>query len=44
MILGINQPYFVPYLGYWQLVNSVDVFALAQSALLCSISGLLATG
>ena len=30
MILGINQPYFVPYLGYWQLVNSVDVFALAD--------------
>lgn len=24
--LGIMQPYFVPYLGYWQLMNAVDVY------------------
>ena len=22
------QPYFFPYIGYWQLINSVDIFVL----------------
>ena len=26
MILGAMQPYFLPYIGYWQLINSVDKF------------------
>lgn len=26
--LGIMQPYFLPYLGYWQLINAVDRFIL----------------
>ncbi len=26
MRLGIMQPYFIPYLGYWQLMNAVDVY------------------
>jgi hypothetical protein len=26
MILGIMQPYFLPYLGYFQLMNAVDIF------------------
>lgn len=26
MKLGIMQPYFMPYLGYWQLINVVDQF------------------
>lgn len=26
MKLGIMQPYFLPYLGYWQLMNAVDTY------------------
>jgi len=26
MKLGIMQPYFLPYIGYWQLINVVDKF------------------
>lgn len=26
--IGIMQPYFLPYLGYWQLINYVDKFVL----------------
>lgn len=28
MKLAIMQPYFSPYIGYWQLINMVDVFVL----------------
>ena len=28
MKLAIMQPYFLPYLGYWQLIQSADVFIL----------------
>ncbi len=28
MKLGIMQPYFVPYLGYWQLLNAVDQYVI----------------
>jgi hypothetical protein len=28
MKLGIMQPYFLPYIGYWQLINSVDEFVI----------------
>lgn len=28
MKLGIMQPYFIPYLGYWQLLNAVDQYVL----------------
>ena len=28
MKLGIMQPYFFPYIGYWQLINAVDVFVV----------------
>lgn len=28
MKLGIMQPYFVPYLGYWQLLNAVDNYVI----------------
>jgi hypothetical protein len=28
MKLGIMQPYFLPYIGYWQLMNSVDKFVV----------------
>lgn len=30
MILSGNQPYFVPYLGYWQLINNCDVFVICD--------------
>lgn len=26
--IGIMQPYFLPYMGYWQLINHVDKFVL----------------
>ena len=28
MKIGIMQPYFFPYIGYWQLINAVDRFVL----------------
>lgn len=28
MNLGIMQPYFFPYLGYWQLLNAVDEYVI----------------
>ena len=28
MILAIMQPYFLPYIGYWQLINAVDTFTI----------------
>ena len=28
MILGIMQPYFFPYIGYWQLMNAVRTFII----------------
>lgn len=30
MKIAANQPYFVPYLGYWQLINAVDTFVIAD--------------
>ena len=28
MKLAIMQPYFMPYLGYWQLMNAVDTYVV----------------
>lgn len=28
MKLAIMQPYFVPYIGYWQLMNAVDEYVI----------------
>ena len=28
MKVAIMQPYFFPYLGYWQMLNAVDIFVL----------------
>lgn len=28
MKIGIMQPYFMPYLGYWQLLNAVDKYVV----------------
>lgn len=28
MKLALHQPYFFPYIGYWQLINYVDVFVV----------------
>lgn len=30
MVMGGNQPYFIPYIGYWQLINAVDVFIISD--------------
>lgn len=32
MTVGMQQPYFFPYLGYWQMVNAVDTFIIADDA------------
>ncbi|WP_292467997.1 WbqC family protein [Methanolobus sp.] len=31
MKLGIMQPYFLPYIGYWQLLNVVDNFVIGDN-------------
>ena len=28
MTIGIMQPYFMPYIGYWQLLASVDIYVI----------------
>ena len=28
MKIAIMQPYFFPYIGYWQLINEVDHFVI----------------
>ena len=28
MTLAIMQPYFFPYIGYWQLINAADTFVI----------------
>ena len=28
MKIGIMQPYFMPYIGYWQLMNAVDRYVI----------------
>ena len=28
MNIAIMQPYFFPYIGYWQLINAVDIFVI----------------
>lgn len=28
MKVGIMQPYFIPYMGYWQLINAVDKYVV----------------
>ena len=31
MILADNQPYFIPYIGYWQLMNASDIYVVADN-------------
>lgn len=31
MKAGIHQAYYLPYIGYWQLIKSVDLFAVADN-------------
>lgn len=28
MLIGIMQPYFIPYIGYFQLINAVDIYVI----------------
>lgn len=30
MIIAGSQPYFIPYIGYWQLINLADVFVIGD--------------
>lgn len=30
MILAVNQPYFLPYIGYWQLIHAADLFLIGD--------------
>jgi hypothetical protein len=31
MIIAANQPYFLPYISYWQLINVADVFYIGDN-------------
>ena len=31
MIIAGNQPYFIPYIAYWQLIKACDVFLIADN-------------
>ena len=31
MKIGIMQPYFFPYIGYWQLMNAVDEYLIVDN-------------
>jgi len=31
MIIGSNQPYLFPYIGYWQLMNASDIYVISDS-------------
>ena len=31
MIIAANQPYFLPYISYWQLINASDVFFVGDN-------------
>ena len=31
MIIAANQPYFLPYISYWQLINASDVFYIGDN-------------
>jgi len=31
MIIGSNQPYLFPYIGYWQLINLSDIYVISDS-------------
>jgi len=31
MTIGSNQPYFFPYIGYWQLMNITDIYVISDS-------------
>ena len=31
MIIAANQPYFLPYISYWQLINAADVFFIGDN-------------
>lgn len=28
MKIAVMQPYFIPYIGYWQLINAVNTFVI----------------
>lgn len=30
MTVGIMQPYFFPYIGYWQLMNLADIYVVLE--------------
>ncbi len=30
MKISANQPYFIPYIGYWQLIKSTDIFLVCD--------------
>lgn len=30
MTVGMQQPYLLPYLGYWQMINAVDTFVIGD--------------
>lgn len=43
MKIGIMQPYFFPYLGYWQLMNAVDRYVVYDDVNFIKAGGSTAT-
>lgn len=41
MKLGIMQPYFFPYIGYWQLMNAVDKYVIYDDVNFIKKDGLI---
>ena len=31
MTIAANQPYFLPYISYWQLINAADIFFIGDN-------------
>jgi hypothetical protein len=40
MKIAVMQPYFFPYIGYFQLINAVDKFVIMMMSILLIKAGL----
>ena len=42
--VGIMQPYFFPYIGYWQIMKAVDKFVIYDNVQFTKKDGLIEIG